>query len=416
MSGNKEFKNLLIVIPTRNRADFAFRAARSVLEQKNCNCRVLISDNSTDQEELQKLSAFCEQANDDRLKYIRPTTPLPMTQHWDWAMTQAMEIFDFSHVGYLSDRTVFLDGRLKTLEKILIDYSDKIVSFCIDSINDKENPVLLGEAIRTDQLFEIDSSFILQFYAGMERFQALPKMVNSIAPRIVMEEIKRKMGSYFSSIAPDYNFAYASLEIVDSILFYDSPVVLAYGLARSSGMNVLSGNFQKDSLDFIKNLTSEDVCFETPIKSILVLPNAVIHEYCFIQQNSSSNKFPEINQKKYLKSLVENIDSYQNEEMKQEMLKKLRSELGFDLIKYRFQAIAERKLKGLKVKWHNLTNSSSPYLLLKRFENVEDAIKYASESPRKPANDYKLIEDRMGIKPSKNGPIRLVKKISAGSE
>jgi hypothetical protein len=175
---------------------------------------------------------------------------------------------------------------------------------------------------------------------------------------------------------------------------------------------VLQGNFNQDALDFINNLSSTEICFESPVKAIWVLPNAIIHEYCYAKPQAVSDKFPEINQTKYLLSLVENVVSYKNETMKDEMLDKLRAKLGSDLTKYRTQAVIERKLKGLKIRLHNLANSSTPYLLKHNFENVEDAINYATDSPRKPVSDFKLIEDRTGAKPSKQGAVKVLKDFS----
>ena len=42
-----EYQNLLVVIPTRNRAQLAIGAIESVLSQAVANVRVLVSDNST---------------------------------------------------------------------------------------------------------------------------------------------------------------------------------------------------------------------------------------------------------------------------------------------------------------------------------------------------------------------------------
>ncbi len=254
MIETEKFKKLLIVIPTRNRADFAVRAIKSVLEQEGCSFEIIVSDNSTEEAEVCKLSTFCEQLNDNRLNYIKPPKPLPMTEHWDWAMHQALELSQFSHIGYLSDRTLFLKSRLQSLEKILIKYSDKVVSYRFDKLKDIDSPILLFQPLQTGKVFEVKSTLILKFYADVERIEVVPKMLNCIVPRTIIAAVKEKTGSYFSSVSPDYNFAFNCLDIVDSILFYDSPLLLSYGRDRSNGKNMLEGTFQKDSLDFIKNM------------------------------------------------------------------------------------------------------------------------------------------------------------------
>ena len=101
------YTNLLIVIPTRNRANFAINAINSVLEQENCNLEVIVSDNSTDEADILKLSSYCHQLDDKRLRYICPPKPLTMAQHWDWAMRQALQISSANHIAFLTDRTLF---------------------------------------------------------------------------------------------------------------------------------------------------------------------------------------------------------------------------------------------------------------------------------------------------------------------
>src|SRR5687767_14195030 len=97
----------VIVIPTRNRADLAQNAIKSVLDQSRCNPVVIVSDNSTIALEVEKLRTYCETLNDARVKYVRPHTPLPMPDHWEWALVQALAMTDVSHLMYLTDRMVF---------------------------------------------------------------------------------------------------------------------------------------------------------------------------------------------------------------------------------------------------------------------------------------------------------------------
>lgn len=395
------FQNLLIVIPTRNRADYTVRAINSVLNQENCQVSVLVSDNSTDKREIERLSEFCEQITDNRLKYVKPPEPLPMTQHWDWAMRQAMENMAFSHIAYLSDRTLFLKGRLKSLENILQKYGDKVVSYTYDKISDRNLPAVLSQPLRTGKIFEVKSSLILKSYADVERIEAIPKMVNCVVPRSIIIAVKEKTGNYFSSVSPDYNFAFNCLDLVDSVLFYDKSMMLSYGEARSTGNNMLEGNFQKDSKDFIKNIDNKEVCFDTPIKTYLLVANAITHEYMHGKRQSNNNIFPDLNRNKYNLKLIYNVKSYQDKEMKSDMWSKLRADMKYKLHIYNLAAIIRRKMQGARVKIYNITNSSEPYLKIKTFQAVEQALEYADFHPRKETLTYSFIKERVGGFPSR---------------
>src|SRR5712692_11157946 len=108
-----ESHELVVVIPTRNRANLAVGAIRSVLGQNVDNVRILVSDNSTIAEEAASLSRFCRQLKDDRLHYITSPEPLSMGAHWDWAMRHATHFRDASHFTVLTDRMIFRPGDVK---------------------------------------------------------------------------------------------------------------------------------------------------------------------------------------------------------------------------------------------------------------------------------------------------------------
>ena len=71
---------------------------------------VLVSDNSTDPEELERLRSWCAERPDEPLQYVRPPEPLPMSAHWQWALERALESPDTTHVMYLTDRILIRPG------------------------------------------------------------------------------------------------------------------------------------------------------------------------------------------------------------------------------------------------------------------------------------------------------------------
>jgi len=393
-----EFKKLLIVIPTRNRADFAINAIDSVLTQSNCNFEVIVSDNSTEEREVSLLFNYCQKIKNERLRYIRPPKPLPMTEHWNWVMEQSIQLSEFSHATYLTDRMVFIKDSLANLQNIIAKYETKIVAYNHDVIDDSNYPIYLRQNFWTGKIFNISSWEILQLYADLNFIQPIPRMSNCFVPRNIFCKLYGRDKYYFSSVSPDFNFAYRCLEIVDSVLYYDKSLMVNYGEKRSNGVNLLSGKFQKDANDFINNLSTTSVCFNTPINDIRILPNAIMHEYCYVQQANNSDKLPQINYKNYFVTLIGCVFSYQEPKMKQEMLKKLRLELGWKLYIYQLQVILERKLKGLQIRINNLTNPLSPYFLRSEFKSTEEAIDYAINHPRVPAKDFSFLRNRLGVK------------------
>jgi putative cell wall-binding protein len=82
---------IVIVVPTRNRADLAVLAVRSAVQQEG-PVTVVVSDNSTDPEQSRSLEAECAAlaASTGRpLHYLQPGQDLPMPEHWEWARLRA---------------------------------------------------------------------------------------------------------------------------------------------------------------------------------------------------------------------------------------------------------------------------------------------------------------------------------------
>src|SRR5687768_1887755 len=122
-------KRFLVVIPSRNRSELAVNAIKSVINQQDCRAEVIVSDNSTDTEEAAKLSKFCSELGNRQVRYIRPPESLPMTEHWNWAMREALRLSQASHIIYLTDRLFLKPFALKTLDEIINLYPEKAVSY-----------------------------------------------------------------------------------------------------------------------------------------------------------------------------------------------------------------------------------------------------------------------------------------------
>jgi len=100
---------ILFLVPTRNRPSLAENAIRSLVQQPGSNVShwVLVSDNSTVPADVRKLQRFCAQFPQNIVRYIRPAEPLPMPDHFNWAMHQGLGFTEFTHFACLTDRMIF---------------------------------------------------------------------------------------------------------------------------------------------------------------------------------------------------------------------------------------------------------------------------------------------------------------------
>jgi glycosyltransferase involved in cell wall biosynthesis len=320
LKSTNKFKGAVIVIPTRNRPDLAQNAAQSALSQPQRNVRVVVSDNSTSGGDIKVLSEFCSDLRDDRLRYIRPPTPLAMSQHWDWALQEALQS-DFEHFAFLSDRMVFRPGILGQVLELVEQHPDQILTYLHDRVVDYRNPVTIDLNEWTGKLYEVTSAQLLALSADSVIYDgSFPRMLNCFVPRSVLSAIRDRFGNVFSSIAPDWNFTYRALEVVDSVLYYNAPALVHYGLTVSNGYGIHRGIENDAYRDYVRELA---VITEAPFPEIITVWNFIINEYCFVKKETQSPKFPELNIEKYMGALAWGIGSMEDPEFKQHMTEKL---------------------------------------------------------------------------------------------
>jgi glycosyltransferase involved in cell wall biosynthesis len=394
-----QYKSLLVVIPTRNRHDLAINAVNSVLNQENCNFEVIVSDNSTEEQEVEKLHAFCEKNTDSRLRYIRPPEPLPMTEHWDWAMGEALTISQASHIIYLTDRCLLKPLALSEIANIVNLYPEKTVSYSYDSINDIDSPVSSFQMMRTEKLFEVSSQDLLDLSAESFLTYSMPKMLNCCCPRETIEAIHKKYGHFFFSNSPDYNFAYTCLETEDSILFYDSPIMIGYGLNRSNGTTFHRGLFNKTktTVDFIKTTKLNDISDNFIFKLPLSWVQHVAYEYELVKQLSGSSKFKELDETKFLGTMLSLVLQYEDNQEKFNSLLGMISVNKIKLPPYILKVYliqnGRKLMRKLKIR---VMSSDRELTLIKNHQSVDEAIDGIINHPRLVSSSEAFFKTRIG--------------------
>jgi hypothetical protein len=314
------FSGLVIVIPTRNRADLARNALDSVLCQLGCRPEILVSDNSTSAADRAALSRHCLNLADKRLRNIATCEPLPMDRHWDWAIEQALSIYDSSHFAFLTDRMLFKPDALRALLEIVTAYPDKIVSYMHDMVDDFSIPIVVRQYTWTGNLYEVSSRRLLNMSAQSVMYDScLPRMLNCIVPRSVLASIRQRFGNIFAPIAPDWNFCYRALEVVDSILFHDEAALVHYAQDRSNGQSWHYGIANEAHGRFIRELGSLPINFAAPFPEIVTVWNAIISEYCHVKEVTKSAKFPEVDVDKYRRVLAFGVDQIKDRSRQEEM-------------------------------------------------------------------------------------------------
>src|SRR5688572_18148262 len=103
---------------------------------------VVVSDNSTEPGERERLEEHCARAG-DQVRYVRPPEPLHMPAHWEWLWRTIRESIDPTHVTYVTDRMVLVEGGLAQLVEVVERHPDRVVSYHHDNVNDLSSPIEL---------------------------------------------------------------------------------------------------------------------------------------------------------------------------------------------------------------------------------------------------------------------------------
>lgn len=309
---------VVVVVPTRNRAELAASSIASALADQDRRVSVLVSDNSTDPEQVERLRSWCADSPDERLQYVRPPKPLPMSAHWQWALERALESPATTSVMYLTDRLVMRPGALGKLITIAERHPDDVITFGDDTIVDYREPVTISERPWTGKLLRIDSDQLLRVLArGI--FLGAPTMLNTIAPRTVMEDIADTYGSVFASIAPDHCFGYRCLDRVDSILHWDSVVIVQHALSRSNGYSQIRGISNPAHADFLRELGDARINQHAPVPELLTVTNAIYNEYEFVRAESPSSKLAPLRRHYYLGANARDVARLEDPQLRARM-------------------------------------------------------------------------------------------------
>jgi hypothetical protein len=300
-----EFMGLLVVIPTRNRADLAIAAVESLLASASHDIRIVVSDNSTNQTEVERLVAKCADLGVERW---RPPSPMAMATHWEWALDRGAADIGTSHVTFLTDRMVARDAAFRALIRIVKRFPDDVVSYGHDRLDDLTEPVRLEENQWSGRLLRVPSGLSARLVADSNELvnMTLPRLLNCVVPKPTVRAIQRKFGQACGgTVSPDFAFAFRCLATVPTTIYYDRPVLIHYAMARSNGATIARGAESDDHSDFLANLSAPDPAHAAPIPELVTVHNAVIHEYCLVR--SQGTAWPSVTWPRYVTALAAEV-------------------------------------------------------------------------------------------------------------
>ena len=301
--------SLGIVIPTRNRAQLAINACQSLLAQPGCDFRVFVSDNSTQPEELARLSSYCAGAGTTRLIYLKPPQPLPMATHWDWALRTAMAAIDATHFNVHYDRRITKPGHLALVCEVMSEFPDDVVTWTLDVIADEPGVSVVGQIPWDGNVYAVPTARVVEMTVKgqiAEMGQAFPILSNCAVPRPVLSNIVQRFGSICDSTAPDSSFTYRFCATHDRYLHFDRPIGIIYGFDRSTGAGFMRGQ-GGDFPDFMEWWGDRPWLDAAPIPGLNLGQNVLFHEYELVRRVTENPAFLPVERDGYLRELASSL-------------------------------------------------------------------------------------------------------------
>jgi len=298
-------RQLTVIIPTRNRVELAAIAMASVQGQLTDRIRVVVSDNSTDENARAHLEALCRR---QRVEYMRPDTPCSMSDHWNWLLKQVCAGTRGSHFTFLTDRMFFRKNALSELMHKIDEYPDDVIAFPLDTVRDDEVPVRLQLHPWSGRTIRVAASTMASMLAHAEMPLSAPLLLNSVVPVSVLQHIRTFYTDFCDTIAPDYGFCMKFLDLHDGYYFFDKPLLVQHGLTRSNGRSFSTGRPTAEQQDFLRNLPKNQTFNQhAPIPEIPVAANTAIHEYAAMLHRGPHRAFPPVDLPAYYSRIKQQV-------------------------------------------------------------------------------------------------------------
>ena len=294
-------KKVSIVIPTRNRAHLLQYALKSAVEQDYKDLEVIVCDNFSTDDTKRLVSSF----KNKNIIYVRTSQPLCMSDNWEFALSKA----NGEYVTFLTDPSYLLYQaisiimeEIKKFDLKLAVWKNSIYFYPKWIEKGRSNNLYIPKVTGTS--FILDSKKILKkcFDNVSSCKDVMPRAMNSLCHRSVIDKIISTQGRFFWPANPDYSSGISVLFETEKYLVIDKPLYVA----SVSQVNNASSAFvpRKDFRDLLKK--SDDKLDDIAFLGILVVPATIAKNYKDIRKFYPDNS-PELNIKNILSEIVDSI-------------------------------------------------------------------------------------------------------------
>jgi hypothetical protein len=252
-----------ILLPAKGRPDLVRDALISILEQDFDDYEVIVSNNGADPNVKAEIEDLCASS---KVIYVEFKDVLPMPEHWEKISLLASG----SYLTVLTDRSVLKQNALKTLSDIHEKGGDdaKVVSWCWDLYYSELNLLMPLRGLTSEvMVLESTETIINSISVNAGKYPtALPRGLNSSVSMDIVKKLREKAESAFTTINPDFSFAYHCLMEQKRHTYINSALMISQGLKVSNGGNA----YLTDSSKYVATLGLKNPISYSPIKALFV--------------------------------------------------------------------------------------------------------------------------------------------------
>lgn len=244
-------KLLSIIIPTRNRQVYCLDSVKSILNDIDEHCEIIIQDNSSDDSLQNMLSVL----NCERIVYNYTELPLSFIDNFEKALLSSSGKF-FIILGDDDSVTKDIIPIVQWMDRE--DIESLSSTFVVDYIwpNDKiekYNEGLLSIPAYTGAVKNVNVDKNLQRlikngFLGYQSFN-LPRTYHGIVRRSCMDKVKEKVGRYFGGLTPDIFSTVALACVIKNHKIIDFPFSIAGACPASATVNATIGGHAGQLID-----------------------------------------------------------------------------------------------------------------------------------------------------------------------
>jgi len=267
-----------VLLPTHNRLDLLTRAITTVQEQNYSDWEIIVSDNYSNE----PIGSFVASLNDERIKYIRTESFIPVTDNWYNALTHSSG----EYVIMLGDDDCLLSGYFSLLSEMIEQYESPdfiytgallyaypnvipgcekgyLKSYKNRSVYQGQSDEFLLSPELAKQLVLDSMNFKVEFDYNMQFSLVSRKLINRLT----------SYGPFYQSPYPDYYASNMIMWNAERILVVPTPLVVV-GISPKSFGYYYFNNAEQEGNKFLNNAPSEKLAQRL---ADVVLPGPVMN-------------------------------------------------------------------------------------------------------------------------------------------